>query len=198
MTIPHATEKLLQDTILSELERGRRNYDKPHTISVVTKVRDLIKNNPDLKLDEAVLVIVAYAHDWGYADLFKEGEVDFDAVLEVKQEHMRLSSQKIESLLISSVFNFLTVLQKKRIVKIVSKHDNLDLLHEIDELIFMEADTLGALDLKYVTPTFDKASNERYINGPLQERIKKFITSYGKTEVQKLINERRDYYERLK
>lgn len=198
MPIPLSAEKLLQDTILPQLEKGRPNYDKPHTIGVVSKVRDLIQHNPDLMLDEAVLIIVAYAHDWGYANLFHDGIADFEAVKVAKQEHMRLSAQKIDQLLIDPIFSFLTMDQKARVVEIVGKHDRLDALKEVDELIFMEADTLGALDTRFVTPTFDKESNEKYMNGPLQKRLSLFITDFGKSEAQRLIKQREAYYDNLR
>lgn len=63
-------EQALINAILPELEKGRPNFDRPHTVAVVIKVKEIIKNNPQLKLDEAVLIVAAYSHDWGYADLF--------------------------------------------------------------------------------------------------------------------------------
>ena len=61
----------------------------------------------------------------------------------------------------------------------------------------MEADTLGALDNQFVTPTFDKQSNETYMRGPLQKRLSLFITEYGKEEAQRLVKEREEYYARM-
>jgi len=197
MPLPQTAEQLLQTTIFADLEQGRPNYDKPHTIGVVQKVRDLITHNPDLTLDEQILIIVAYAHDWGYAQLFHGQVADFEAVKNAKKEHMVISSQKITSLLNDPVFSFLTDTQKAHIIHIVSIHDDLDALHDTDELVFMEADTLGALDIHYVTPTFDKESNEQYMHGPLQKRLKMFITDYGKQEARRLVEERVAYYSKL-
>jgi hypothetical protein len=197
MSIPPDAEQLLQDTIFPELERGRADYDMPHTIGVVQKVRDLIHHNPDLQLDEAVLVIVAYAHDWGYAELFDQAHPNFEEVKKAKAEHMRISAEKIQHLLQNQAFSFLSNEQKERIVYLVSIHDKLDQVKETDGLAFMEADTLGALDIDCVIPTFDKVSNEQYVRGPLQYRLSKFITEYGKSEAQRLIKIRDEYYARM-
>ena len=171
--------------------------DRPHTIGVVAKVRELIFHNPELQLDEAVLIVVAYAHDWGYAELYKVGKDDFEAVKAMKKEHMKIGAQKIQSLLHKPTFSFLSDKQKERIIHLVGIHDHLDDLKDDDELLFMEADTLGALDNQFVTPTFDKQSNETYMRGPLQKRLSLFITEYGKEEAQRLVKEREEYYARM-
>jgi len=60
--IPKIEQKLRQ-TILPDLENGRPDWDKPHTISVVAKIKEIRNNNPELNLDPVVLVISAYTHD---------------------------------------------------------------------------------------------------------------------------------------
>ena len=64
----------------------------------------------------------------------------------------------------------------------------------MDELLVMEADTLGGLDMTYAAPSFDADSNERYMNGVRKMRIPYFITDYGKREVERLFRERMDFY----
>ena len=58
----------------------------------------------------------------------------------------------------------------------------------------MEADTLGALDVSFVKPTFDFESNERYMKEVKEKRVPRFITEFGKSMVKKLIQQRADYY----
>ena len=62
-------DQFLQEQIFPDLEKGRPT-DKPHTLDVVNKIKDIIANTPELKLDTEVLIIAAYAHDWGYTNLF--------------------------------------------------------------------------------------------------------------------------------
>ena len=68
-------DDILKSTILSELEAGRPNWDKPHTEAVVEHIKAIINSEPSLNLDTEVIVIAAYAHDWGYAGLFEDGKL---------------------------------------------------------------------------------------------------------------------------
>ncbi|MCD8484338.1 hypothetical protein LRY65_02005 [Candidatus Woesebacteria bacterium] len=107
-------ETILRDTIFPELEKGRPNWDRPHTEAVVKYLKEIIAQTPELKLDRDVLIIAAYAHDWGYADLFADGKpLNFDQVISRKKEHMRLGAEKLEKLLQKPEFDFLTKEQKK-------------------------------------------------------------------------------------
>jgi len=76
----------------------------------------------------------------------------------------------------------------------VSVHDDLDNLTDADELLLMEADTLGMLDVERVKPTFDIDSNTRFLNKVQTKRIPKFMTDFGKKMVAKLVYDRQEYY----
>ena len=79
-------EKLLSETIYPQLEKGRPNWDKPHTISVVEKMKEILEHSPTLKVDKVVLLIAAYAHDWGYSGLFEDGKkLNLDDVMGAKE-----------------------------------------------------------------------------------------------------------------
>jgi len=190
-------ESFLQKTILPELERARPNWDRPHTTSVVAKVKEIIKHNSQLQLDEPVLIIAAYAHDWGYVDAFtKTNLIQRDEMQRVKKTHDKRSAQKLEELLNNKVFDFLADSQKQRALHLVRTHDTVRDLKDTDELILMEADTLGALDVTAVTPTYNHKSNERYLIS-VGNRVDKFITDFGKKEAKRLLKLREDYYKKL-
>jgi len=191
-------ERYLQKKILPDLEKGRPDFDKPHTISVVAKLKEILQNSPEIQIDYPVLLIAAYAHDWGYVGLpfCNDQSQRYLQVLRAKKEHMRLGKKKISKLLENSFFSFLTQKQKARCVYLVAIHDKLDLLKDTDELILMEADTLGALDLDFVKPTFDFESNKRYVEGVKRRRLPKFITKFGKKEAVRLLRLREEYYEK--
>ncbi|MBU0999332.1 HD domain-containing protein [Patescibacteria group bacterium] len=194
-----AINKFLEEKILPELEKGRPNFDKPHTIAVVDKIQEIIEHSPQFKVDPIVLLIAAYAHDWGYCDLFEDGQaLELDDVKQAKSAHKRLGAEKISKLLQDKFFSSLTNEQKKRCVHLVAVHDNTEELTDPDELILMEADTLGGLDTNYVKPTFSAESNLRYIEGVKTKRAPKFITDYGKKELPRLIQMRMDFYEKKK
>ena len=82
-------ESFLQNAIFPELEKGRPNWDKPHTSAVVHFYKQIIQNSPNIRVDFIVILIAAYAHDWGYAGLFHEGEpFTLNDVLSMKKLHM--------------------------------------------------------------------------------------------------------------
>lgn len=188
-------ESFLQKSIFPELERGRPNFDKPHTTGVVHHIKEIIKQNPERNLDEDVLIISAYAHDWGYSNLFNDGRpIDLDRVKEEKPLHAKLSAEKVTKLLDNPIFEYLSPERKARIAHLVAMHDRLDELKDTDELILMEADTLGGLDVTFITPTFDKDSNERIMNGFRKRRQPLLITDYAKTMFEKVFQSRVDFY----
>jgi len=189
-------EKYLQDNVLPDLEFGRPGFDKEHTLATVYYLKQILNANPQLDLDHNIMLIAAYCHDWGYGGLFNHDKKtsDYSEVIKAKAKHMIVGAEKLQKLLSDSFFSFLSTDQKQRCVHLVAVHDKLDKLKEIDELILMEADTLGALDVNLVKPTYDKVSNSKYIDGVRKKRIPKFITDYSKIIVNKLIQMRINYY----
>lgn len=184
--------KHIKGTILPQLEKGRPNFDLPHTLAVVAKLKAIIQNCPNRDIDEDVLTIVAYLHDWGYTELYKNGKPIVD---NPKIAHMEVGARKSKELLENEAFNFLTSAQKDEIVHLVSVHDFVDRLRTPNELTFLEADTLGALDTSLVKPTFDKSHNDKYIKSVITNRLPKFINNYSKEEALRLIAERQKFYD---
>ena len=200
MNVPAVSEieNYLQKTIFPELEEGRPNWDKPHTIAVVYYLKEIIHHAAHIQLDFFPLLISAYAHDWGYAGLFHKGkELKLHDVIEMKQLHMKIGAEKVTHLLNDSLFSFLTAAQKQQTVHLVSVHDKLKELVHTDELILMEADTLGGLDTDFIKPFADKESSAKYIRGVETKRMPLFITAWGKQKLQELLVKRKKYYDNL-
>jgi hypothetical protein len=190
-------EKYLQKIILPDLEKSRGGFDKIHTLEVVAWLKQIIDHNPELNLDEVVLIIAAYAHDWGYSDIFREGQVMNSEIIEnSKKLHMELGAKKIENLLKDNFFSFLTDAQKSRCVHLVAVHDKKFEIKEIDEIILMEADMLSGLDINTTKPILDAESNKFFMDSLLNIRIPKFITQFSKNEAKRLIQEREDYFKK--
>jgi len=75
---------------------------------------------------------------------------------------------------------FYTLEQIDRIVHLVLVHDKIEELQDLEEIALMEADTLGAIDIDRVKPTFDKENAEKYINNDLTlRRFPRFLTGTG-------------------
>ncbi len=188
-------ETYLEEKILPDLEKSRGGFDKIHTQEVVVWLKQIIVHNPELKLDEEVLIIAAYAHDWGYSDIFKEGQVmNFEIIEKAKKSHMELGAKKIEELLCDDFFSFLTDVQKSRCIHLVAVHDKKFEIKDIDELVLMEADMLSALDVNSSKPVLDAKSNKKFMEAMLATRVPKFITSFSKNEAKKLIQKRENYF----
>jgi hypothetical protein len=190
-------EKFLQDTIFPDLEEGRPNWDKPHTEAVVSYMKEIIENVPSLKEMEDVLIISAYAHDWGYAGLFHDGKpVDIERIKESKKLHMILGAEKIKNLLKEPIFDYLSKEQKERIIHLVRVHDRLDdYLKAEDELTLFEADLMGMLDVVKVKPTFDKETNDSWMQVCRKQRFHQLYHEYSRKKVEELFAERMAYFE---
>lgn len=188
-------EVYLRSIIFPDLERGRPNWDKPHTQAVVKYVKEIMRSNPHLQLDDEVMIIAATAHDWGYSGLFEAGRpVTFAENLDKKEEHMRLGAEKAKNLLFESRFNFLSKAQKDRIVHLIAVHDKVAILKDTDELVLMEADTMGVADPTAAKPTHTRAEYEKWRKHTEEERVTRFITDYSKEKVKDLLDLREKYY----
>ncbi|MEI7750227.1 MAG: HD domain-containing protein [Candidatus Moraniibacteriota bacterium] len=188
-------ENLLVEKILPDLEKSRGGFDGIHTLEVVEWLKKIISHHPELELDEAVMIIAAYAHDWGYSDIFKEGDVmDFEKVEGAKALHMELGAKKVEQLLCDDFFDFLSEEQKARAIHLVAVHDKKFELKDTDELVLMEADMLSALYIGGEKPKNDAVWNAKFMEAMRSTRLPKFITEYGKHEAARLVKEREEYY----
>lgn len=188
-------KRFLQDTIFPDLEKGRSDFDKPHTKAVVEHTKGIVDNSSEHNLDRDVLIIAAYAHDWGYSGLFRDDKpLDYDGVSDAKKAHMKIGADKLKELLKDEVFSFLSEKQKLRVIHLVQVHDDLKVLKDTDELVLMEADTLGSLDVEKVKPTYDKTSNDKYMEEVLKKRFPLFVTEYGKKQFRRLYEARKSFY----
>lgn len=192
-------EEYLKKQILPDLEKSRGGFDAIHTLEIVNWIKKIIDNNLELKLDREVLIIAAYAHDWGYAGLFEDDEVmDADKIENAKMLHMELGAKKIAELLKKDIFSFLTDSRKERIVHLVAVHDKKHEIKDTDELILAEADMLSGIDINTAKPHLDAESNKKFMNSLLNTRLPKFITDFSKNEAKRLIQERELFYKSQK
>lgn len=95
---------------------------------------------------------------------------------------MKQSAQYVEKFLNRpDIIDRYAPLQRERIIHLVSVHDNVKELHDKDELILMEADTLGALDASRVKPTFTYERGMTYLRENIAAyRVPRFVTEKGK------------------
>jgi hypothetical protein len=154
-------ESILEKYIFPDLLRGREGFDLPHTKAVVHWIKQIALSEP--QLNAKVLVAAAYAHDWGYIDMGLGKDASIDQVHDAKEQHMLVGSKRIAALLTQKCGDEFSADEIDRVRHLVFVHDRLGEVKADDEIALVEADTLGALDTDWVTPTFSKADNDRYI-----------------------------------
>lgn len=183
-------ERVLRQVILKDLtNKGRPDWDRPHTEAVVYWMKELLPriNNP--ALNNKVLLTAAYAHDWGYANLFPRGQrVDIQTVLPHKKLHMQRGAQMIERLLYQRLSSYFTEAEIIRVAHLVGKHDAVRELQDEDELLLMECDTLGMIDAERSPATFDKVERQKFLEHSIYDlRLPRFIHEEAKKVAENLL-----------
>ena len=168
------------------LEKGRVGWDVPHTRTVVHYAELITRSE---KVDLMVVPTAAWLHDIGYYGLFEGDSGKYDAVQDRKVRHMIVGAEMARKFVDGEeVAEMLTQRQRDRVVHLVLVHDRVEELGDLDEIILMEADTLGAIDVRRVKPTFDKEGRARYVEIDLNTRRgPRFRTSLGRKLLAELI-----------
>lgn len=181
------------------LNQGRFGWDLPHTKSVIFYAYNIAKKE---KADVTVLTLAAMFHDIGYFKLFKKGQSDnAKNITDKKKQHMVNGSKMVKEFFNnnSGFFDkYITKKQQERIIHLVYVHDNVLDLKQKDELILMEADTLGAIDVTRLKPNFNIESVKKYIKGFHNKRAKMFKTKSGKEFLNKLLPKFYSFYKSQK
>jgi len=173
-------EEELKSKVVGLLEKGRPNWDLPHTLATVYWMKKLVEVEGG---EERVLVSAMYLHDIGYSGLFRE-TADYDGIAEVGAKHQKIGALKAKEILEKLPF---TPEEIEEISHLVGVHDKLELLKSKNEIMVMEADTLGQLDRKRVASIYSKKDCERYIVYLESERVPRFQTKTGKKYLEKLM-----------
>jgi putative nucleotidyltransferase with HDIG domain len=185
-----------EEYALQFLKQGRAGFDVPHTYRVVHYAIELAQAGG---LDVDVLALAAWFHDIGYAGLFEGDSHVLEQVYDRKAAHMVIGAERAREFLDRpDVSGVITPAQADRVVHLVSVHDKVSSLSAPDEIALMEADTLGAIDVEYVTPTFDYAGAMRYLEGSIHgKREPRFQSELAKRYLAELIEKYTRYYDAL-
>ena len=177
--LPVGLESALENYALGFLRQGRQEWDEPHTRAVVYYAKEIAKAEG---LNALVLISAAWLHDIGYYGMFEQDESRrYDSVMDRKTAHMVNGARLAEEFLSKpEIKPFYTPEQIEMIVHLVAVHDNIEELWGLEDIALMEADTLGAIDVARVKPTFDKENARKYINNDLTlRRYSRFLTTTG-------------------
>lgn len=190
-------ERILRQIILKDLvNKGRPHWDKPHTEAVVFWMKHLLEkiNNP--QLNPKIMITAAYAHDWGYMGLIKQKRItSIKEVIPYKKLHMKRSVEMIERLIVQRLPGYFSQPEILRLTHIISVHDAVDQLQDEDEILLMECDALGMLDVERVPPTLSPKENKYFMKHSIyNKRLPKFIHDEAKKIAQELIEKRAAFY----
>ena len=190
--ISPSIEKFTKEAIFKELSAGDPLWDVPHTTAVVHHLKQILKYSPGLEdVDSTVVIIAAYGHDWGYSKFYRPGQpLTKEEYMEAKKTHAKMAYEKINYLLKNDIYKTLNSVQKDRILHLILVHDQLDILKDKDELVLMEADTLGSLDADFVTSTWTKEQTLKHLEDVRKKRLTKFITRQGINEFEECFRKR--------
>ena len=182
---------LAEEYALGFLNKGREGWDVPHTRAVVYYAKLITKSeNQDL----LVITTDARLHDIGYFGITEEDAREYEKVKEAKEFHMEVGARVARRFVDrEEVAKILNNAQQDRVVHLVWVHDRLEELKDLDEIILMEADTLGSIDVRRVKPTFDQEGRKKYLDGLHRRRKPIFKTDLGKELLQKLIPKFENY-----
>lgn len=195
--LPKPIEETLQRTIFPDLEKGRKDFDLPHTQAVVFWMRTLLAQLADPALDPKILITAAYAHDWGYIGLFDGFDSNDPQVITTrKAAHMERGAELITNLLQHSLSEFFSQEEIQAVAHLVRIHDLVEQVVTTAEVLIMEADTLGMLDVDRVTPTFTPEENARFIKEQIyNRRLLYFQHAAAKRIAEELAEKRRTFFE---
>jgi len=155
-----------------------RDWDLKHTNSVAFHTLQIARSE---KLDIPVMFTAAMLHDVGYANMFSGTSNNLSEIMDKKEAHMVAGANRADEFLHRpDIIEFYGEEQRLRIVHLVGVHDKLQELKDLDELVLMEGDTLGAIDVSRTTPTFSYEHAKEYIEKKLlPKRYKRFVTPLG-------------------
>jgi len=132
-----------------------RHGDYEHTLRVVKWMKVLMKTEGG---DPEILIPAAYLHEIGYYTLLPKEEKDSlkrdEMIKKYKQEHMKRGAKLAEKIL--KDMNYPKD-KAKRIVHLVSVHDNWFDITDKDEFILSDSDNLSKLLAKHIKTKYAKS-----------------------------------------
>lgn len=194
-------ERILRQLILKDLaNKGRPKWDKPHTECVVYWMKYLLQQlGPSTALNPKVLITAAYAHDWGYTDLFSRKNIlTIDQARTKKKIHQQRGAVMIEQLIYRRLSSYFSETEVLRVTHLVSVHDDVYNLKDEDEKLLMECDALSMIDSVRVPPMLDATENEYLMRtSAYEKRLPLFVHDEAREIAEKLLKHRAKFYRDL-
>ena len=183
-------EEQIKLRAMEYLEKGKPNWDVPHTELVVKRMKEIIEHS---KGCPRILIPTAYFHDIGYSLVPKFDTSSYDKVLDVKVVHAELGADEVRKIL-QDLGNF-TEDEIKEIEHLVRIHDRLADLKTDNEIAICEADSLGMIDVESIPPSFSRESFRKFLIEFIKFRAPLFRNEFSKVKLEELLIKAKKYAE---
>ena len=193
-------EAEIKKRVMEFLEKGKSNWDVPHTLQVVDWMKQLLTHEGG---NGRVLIPAAYFHDIGYSLTNVAGKkvTAWQKILDVKKEHAVLGAQKAEEIL--RELGGFSEEEIKEIVRLVLVHDNLWEMPNkeftadgFNDFMVIEADSLSMID-PALPQNFSPADKRKFIEEEfVPQRLPLFRSEFGQAKVQELLQAANEQLER--
>jgi HD superfamily phosphodiesterase len=193
MDLSKELEEKIKTRAISYLEKGKPNWDVPHTLNAVDWMKKLIKEEGG---NEKILLTAMYLHDIGYSLSQMKG-YSFDEVMEAKKDHAELGA--LESKKILNELDEFSQEEVNEICKLITNHNNKELIltlnpekdeYSHNQILVREADGLSKIDWYHVTPNFDI---KRYFEYYKERSVPCFKTETGKKFLKEILQKAEEY-----
>lgn len=158
MKLEEGSEEKIKEEVVSLLEKGKPDWDIPHTLSAVKWMKKIVR---ETGADEKILVTAIYFHDTGYPEL--EKEYSFEESIIAKKNHAKRGAIFARNFLETlSEFSEEDIVEICRLVENHDVHDNIG-ENDLNRQLIFEADGLAQLDWEACPPNFDKENCLKWI-----------------------------------
>lgn len=199
MSLSQELESRIKAVAISYLEKGKPNWDIPHTLRAVYWMKELIKKEGG---DEKILVTAMYLHDIGYPNL-KKG-YNFNDLIKSKPDHSKLGALEAKKVL--EDFEEFSKEEINKISRLIENHDNKELIltlnpeeneYSHNQILVRESDGLSKLDWYNVTPNFDKENTTKYLEYFRKRSVPCFKTQTGKKFLKEVLQKAEEYLKNM-
>jgi len=158
MKLEKTLEEKIKEEVVRLLEKGKPDWDIPHTLSAVKWMKKLVDEGG---ADEKILVTAIYFHDTGYPEL--EKNYSFEESMAAKKMHAARGAKFARDFMEKSdEFSKEEIEEICRLIENHDVHDNI-LENDLNRQLIFEADGLAQLDWEDCPPNFDKENCLKWI-----------------------------------
>jgi hypothetical protein len=192
MKLSKKLEEKVKKEVSKALEKGRPDWDLPHTLDSVRWMKKLVEKEGG---NEKILVTAMYFHDIGYRSLSRG--YSYEDIVKVKKErdHAKVGA-RMAGVILEKIGGY-TDREIEKIMYLVKNHSRHDNLDSKERQLIFEADGLAQINWQKVPPNFDKKNCLQWMKKYLEiERpIERWRTITGRRFFKQLLKKTKVYWD---